>query len=162
MNAHKQRRDVVLVCNAADVGSAQRKACAQYSDDEAITLARAANIVRRDMFKTKQNNDFGIRLILSARKSQCQFHYWPSIAWFCMVQINNAKKFRNSASSHACTASCVQQFRKHREIPLLPVYLRIKIYTKTRKSELVGTVFNLGLSVLYDRVLGISTELERP
>lgn len=33
------------------------------------------------------------------------------------------------------------------------------IHTKTRKRALVDTLFDLGLSISYDRVLGISTEL---
>ena len=52
MEAHKQGRDVVLVSNK-DIGSALSKACEQDSDNDAIILARAAKIVRRDMFKLK-------------------------------------------------------------------------------------------------------------
>ena len=53
MEAHKQGRDVVLVCNK-DVGSAIRKACERDVDNDAVHLAKAANIVRRDMFKLKR------------------------------------------------------------------------------------------------------------
>ena len=60
MEAHKQGRDVVLIFNE-DVGAALGKACEHDADNEAVHLARAANIVRRDMFKTKQdfNGSFG-------------------------------------------------------------------------------------------------------
>ena len=47
---------------------------------------------------------------------------------------------------------------KHRQTPLL-VYLGVKIHTKTRKREIVDTLFHLGLSISYDRELNISTEL---
>ena len=50
MEAHKQGREVVLVCNK-DVGSAIRNACERDVDNDAVHLANAANIVRRDMFK---------------------------------------------------------------------------------------------------------------
>ena len=50
LSAHKEGRDVLLVF-VGDVGSALRKACDLDSDDDAICLARAANIVRRDMLK---------------------------------------------------------------------------------------------------------------
>ncbi len=50
MKALKQGRDTVLVSDA-DVGSAIRKACEHDADNDAAHLARAANIVRRDMFK---------------------------------------------------------------------------------------------------------------
>ena len=46
---------------------------------------------------------------------------------------------------------------QERETPL-PIYLGVMIHTKTQKRELVGILHELGLSILYDRVLGISTE----
>lgn len=54
MDAHKQGRDVVLVCNE-DVGAALRKACEHDADNDAVHLARAAKIVRRDILKVKQD-----------------------------------------------------------------------------------------------------------
>ncbi|XP_076061533.1 uncharacterized protein LOC143037285 [Oratosquilla oratoria] len=56
MEAHKQGQDVVLISNE-DVGPALRKACEHDADGDAVHLARAVNIVRRDMFKMK--NQFG-------------------------------------------------------------------------------------------------------
>lgn len=47
---------------------------------------------------------------------------------------------------------------KSREPPL-PVYLGVFLHNKTRKRELVDTLYELGLSVSYDRVLEISTDL---
>ena len=52
MEAHKQGRDVMII-SKKDVGSALHKACKHDADNDAIHLARAANIVRRDMFKMK-------------------------------------------------------------------------------------------------------------
>ena len=45
-----------------------------------------------------------------------------------------------------------------RETPL-PIYLGVLVHTKTRKSELVDRLYELGLSISYDRVLTISAEL---
>ena len=64
MNAHTQGRDVILVCNK-DVGAALRKACEHDSDNDAVHLARAAKIVRRDMLKMK--NEFN-----GSFDAQCQ------------------------------------------------------------------------------------------
>ena len=50
MEVHKQGQDTVIISNA-DVGRALRKACAHDADNDAAHLARAASIVRRDMFK---------------------------------------------------------------------------------------------------------------
>lgn len=52
MDAHKQGCDVV--CNE-DVGAALGKACEHDADNKAVHLARAANVVRKDMLKMKQN-----------------------------------------------------------------------------------------------------------
>ena len=45
-----------------------------------------------------------------------------------------------------------------REVPLSK-YLGVSVYTKTRKRELVDRLYELGLSISYDRVLTISAEL---
>ena len=50
LSAHTQGRDVLLIFNHA-IGDAIRKACEQDFDSEALHLARAAKIVRRDLFK---------------------------------------------------------------------------------------------------------------
>ena len=46
----------------------------------------------------------------------------------------------------------------NRETPL-NIYLGVMVHTKTRKRELVDCLYNLGLSISYDRVLAISAEL---
>ena len=43
--------------------------------------------------------------------------------------------------------------------PPLPVYLEIIIHAETRKRGIVDKLFNLGLSISYDRVLNISTAM---
>ena len=45
-----------------------------------------------------------------------------------------------------------------RESPL-PIYVGLSIHAKTRSCDLVETLYNLGISVSYDRVLSISTQL---
>ena len=47
---------MVLIANH-DIGQALRKACHHDADNDAVHLARAAKIVRSDMFKVKQNFD---------------------------------------------------------------------------------------------------------
>ena len=45
-----------------------------------------------------------------------------------------------------------------RETPL-PIYLGMMIHTETRKHEVVDDLYELGLSISYNHVLDISTEL---
>ena len=73
MEAHKQGREVVLVCNK-DVGSAKRKACERDVNNDAVHLAKVANIVRKDRFKMKTNS--AGHLMPNVRKSLCQLHCW--------------------------------------------------------------------------------------
>ena len=47
---------------------------------------------------------------------------------------------------------------KDRETPV-PLYVGLTVHAQTRKRELVDTVFKLGISISYDRVLGISAEI---
>ena len=54
MEAHKKGQDVMLAFKE-DIGLALSKACDHDADTDAIHLAMAANIVRRDMFKMKNN-----------------------------------------------------------------------------------------------------------
>ena len=52
MEAHTQGREVILPFNG-DVGAILRKACEHDADGDAVHLARAATLVRRDMFSKK-------------------------------------------------------------------------------------------------------------
>ena len=45
--------------------------------------------------------------------------------------------------------------------PAFPVYLRLSVYSETRKKKLINTLFENGLSISYTRVLEISTQLRR-
>ncbi len=55
-------------------------------------------------------------------------------------------------------ATSTTRHSQEREMPL-PIYLGMMIHTKTRKRELVNILYELGMSISYDRVLDISTEL---
>ena len=54
IRAHNRVRDVLLTFEA-DVGSAFDKACKLNSDNDAVHLARAAQVVRRQMFLETQS-----------------------------------------------------------------------------------------------------------
>ena len=53
METHTQGREVVLIFNK-DVGIALGKACEHDTNSDAVHLARAATIVRRDMFNKRR------------------------------------------------------------------------------------------------------------
>ena len=171
MQAHKQGRNVVLIANH-DIGQALRKACHHDADNDAVHLARAAKVVRKDMFKVKQNFDgsFG---------RTCQEDSVPASLLALVSMVLNGPNIQGQSSSSTsqpvltiaqllmhnsmirCREKKVTAIVKHsreRETPL-PIYLGMMMHTKTRKRELVDQLFELGLSVSYDRVLEISTQL---
>ena len=170
MGAHKQGREMVLVCNK-DVGSAIRKACETDVDNDAVHLAKAANIVRRDMFKLKKQ-------FSGSFDAKCQEESVPISLLVLVYMVLNGTDIKTQLSSASvpqptlslaqllmfnCSVrrsedvtACSTKYNKERETPLL-IYQGVMAHTKTRK--LVDTLYDLGLSVSYDRVLNISTEL---
>ena len=58
---------------------------------------------------------------------------------------------------HETNSNCGRH-SKDRETPV-PLYVGLSVHAQTRKRELVDTLLKLGISISYDRVLGISTEI---
>jgi hypothetical protein len=73
------------------------------------------------------------------------------------LTISQLVMFNSSARRRQSTVDPTKHSH-NRETPV-PVYLGVLMHTKTRKRDLVDNLFHLGLSISYDRVLNISTEL---
>lgn len=150
-----------------DIGHALRDSCVDDDDDEAICLAKAADIIRRDMLKKNVQFD-------GSFLSDCQEDSVPmnlmSLISMIMDGPNITKKETQEARQSALSIaqilkynSCVRRregstgiyHSKGRETPL-PIYIGMMIHGHTRKRELVDTFVHLGLSISYDRVLDIS------
>ena len=171
LQPHKEGRDVLLVFNK-DVGPAMKKACEHDADTEAIHLARAANIVRTEIFKNKitftgtfdshcQERSVSnslvalVSMILYGPNIQTQSNYSsPPQAVLSLSQLLAFNSFRCCKDSHSHNVRHSQE----RETPL-PLYLGVLIHSKTRKKELVDALFELGLCISYDRVMSVSTSL---
>lgn len=168
LSAHKEGRDVLLAFTS-DVGLALRKACVDY-DDEAICLARAATIVRRDMFKLQA-------IFTGTFDQECQLKSVPHslLALVSMIHHGPSIKSQGADGFSQATLSVAQMLQynsfvrqrpettsahhnKARETPL-PIYIGLTIHAWTRKRDLVDTMFDLGMSISYDRVLEISTSM---
>ena len=173
LEEHKRGRDILLAFNQ-DVGAALRMACEQDADSDGIHLARAANIVRRDMLKmtTAFSGSFDticqeesmpnalialVSMILNGPNIHEQSRHSstpaPTLKIYQLLQFNSCARRRKSTGSVKSTT------HSHiRETPV-PVYLGVMIHTKTRRRDLVDELYRLGLSVAYDRVLSISSAL---
>lgn len=171
LQAHKEGRDILLVFNE-DVGPAMRKACEHDADADAIHLARAAKIVRREIFNMKAS-------FTGTFDGQCQASSVPNslMALVSMILYGPNIKTQSSHLSPPQATLTLSQLlmfntfarcrdgssnslmhRQERETPL-PLYVGVLIHSKTRKRELVDDLFELGLSISYDRVMSISTIL---
>lgn len=171
LQAHKEGRDILLVSNK-DVGPAMKKVCEQDADTDAIHLAHAAKIVRKEIFNKKA-------CFTGTFDSQCQESSAPSslVALVSMILYGPNIKTQSSYSSPPQSVLTLSQLlmfnsfvhckhgishtlrhKQERETPL-PLYLGVLIHSKTRKKELVDALFELGLCISYDRVMNISTSL---
>ena len=167
LTAHKEGRDVLLAFHT-DLGSALRKVCTDNFDDEAICLARAAKIVRRDMFQ-KQS------MFTGSFDENCQANSVPQSLLAMVAMILGGPNIKSEAQDTQASLSVAQllqynscirrqegtsstRHNKARETPL-PIYVGLTVHARTRKRDLVETLFDLGLSVSYDRVMEISTSM---
>ncbi|KAJ7371263.1 hypothetical protein OS493_027379 [Desmophyllum pertusum] len=136
LQAHRQGRDVMLAFEN-DVGSILSQA-SKYG--EAIHLAKAAGIIRRDMLHQKSNfsstfNDTDLEQAVP-----------PSLLQF----YNCFAKYKEGTDVH--------RHSKDREPPFA-VYMGLYVFAKTRKRQIIEMLHENGLSISYDRVLEISAQL---
>ena len=169
LSAHREGRDVLLAF-ASDVGSALRKACDSDYDDDAICLARATKIERRDMLKLQSTFTGTFTKECQVKSVPCSLltlismiHRGPSIKaqgidGFSQATLSVAQLLQYHCFVRQRHEASGVHHNKARETPL-PVYIGLYIHARTRKREVIDTMFDLGLSVSYDRVLEISAAM---
>ena len=141
------------------------------NDEDAVTLMKAAKIIRKDIFSkayefsgsfeencernavSKSLNTL-VRMILEGPNIENENHCNEkrdhiSVTMSELLQFNTVKRSRAKDGIRHSTV---------RESPL-PIYLSMLIHAKTRSKNLIDTMFNLGLCVSYDRLMNISTNL---
>ena len=119
IEAHKQGRDEVLISNK-DVGSALSKACEHDADNDAVHLARATSIVRRDMFKMK--NQFN-----GSFEMKCQEKSLPASLLALVAMVLNGPNIQTQSSSSAISQPISQ----------LPMYNSL---VQPRKNHAASTI----------------------
>ena len=76
----------------------------------------------------------------------------------CQAALSVAQLMKYNCTSRRRHDSMGSRHNKARETPL-PTYVGLTVHARTRKHELVETLFDLGLSISYDRVMAISTAM---
>lgn len=168
LRAHSQGKGVILTFDD-DICGALKKACDHDSD--AMHLARAAQVVRREIFDRKYSFDGSfkqtseqdavpqslmalVNMILDGPsiKHQSQVVTASTRAALSISQLlifNSVKYVRDADSS---------RHKRDRETPL-PLYLALKIHAVTRKRTLIDAFFSLGMCVSYDRLLHLTSDI---
>lgn len=168
LTAHCEGREVQLI-SKHDIGGILTNAKSSTSD--AWCLARAAQLVRRDILKAR--NSFN-----GTFSSDCQVAAVPKslLTLIGMIAKGSTTKI-NPADNQACLSiaqlivfNSISRSRdssgparsthhvRFRECPL-PIYTALKIHGASRDRSLIDTFYSLGLSISYDRFLSISTEV---
>ena len=173
LQAHKKGRDFFLAFND-EVATALQQACERDFNNEAMTLLKETRIIRREMLDTKSkfNRTFN---------NSCQQEFVPESLKTLIEMILGRPDIKTQSSdmTKAQTSLSISQLmffnatRRRRDSdttgasyyhsrdrePPLPIYLGLMTHAKTRKCTLVDKLYNLGLSISYDRVLELSTDM---
>lgn len=168
-----QGQGVIFMFNSDVANLVQEANRHRDYDLDAIHIAKAAEIVRLDMFDN-------VSLFNGSFPPQCQEHVIPKslkalvdmVLQGPSIKDQSAKEGSDQAaltisqmflfnavkhSRHASTSGQVRH-KADRETPL-PLYIGLKLHAATRKKRLVDMMFQLGMSVCYDRVLQVITDL---
>ena len=146
-------------------------------DSEALYLARAARIVRHDMF----NRNFSFNGLFQKDCKQAaiptsllalvnMIQEWPNIRHQAQLgtssntsaalSISQLLMFNSVKHTRSAKSTSTAQHGRDRESPL-PIDIDLKIHGLTRKRILVDTLFSLGMCISYDRVLKITADLSK-
>ena len=157
-----------------EVATALQQACERDFDNEAMTLLKATRIIRRDMLDTKSkfNATFNnscqqgsvaeslktlIGMILGGpdikTRSSDMTEAQTSLSISQLMLFNATKRRRDSGTTGA------SYYHSRDREPPLPINLGLMTHAETRKRTLVDKLYNLGLSISYDRVLELSTDM---
>ena len=162
LKSYKQGRECVLAFEDG-IGQALVDLCRISNDDNAMCLARAADIIREQLFLTDDESTMIggknvvphslvmlLQMILEGSSIKDQLdvaknNYAQSIAE--LIKFNSVKHKRAAGDAFS-------RHNRHQETPL-PVFVGLSVYAQTRKKSLIDQLFHLGLSVSYDRVSGM-------
>ena len=154
-----------------DVGSALTKAC--NNDDDGLHLARAAQIVRKEMFEKKYLFDGSfkpscetdliplslialVRMILDGPNIKRQSEVADATTR-TSLSISQLLMFNSVKYGRSVNSSCGRHSRD-RETPLT-LYVAMKVHAANRSRTLVDALFNLGMCISYDRLLQLTSAM---
>eukprot|EP00794_Sanderia_malayensis_P013411 gene13411-14786_t len=170
LQAIKQGRDVLLSFEE-DNGDALLDACIRSSQDDGISLAKGAEIVRKDIFSKFPLFDgsfnaeyikssvplslvYLIQMMLEGTNISPDDEVLEDTNTVAheiaqLIRYNASKQIRHGKS---------ERHQLERETPL-PIYLGMMLHAKTRKPSITDKLAKLGLSISSDRVDNLKSKL---
>ena len=138
-------------------------------EGDALVLAKAANIVRREI---SSHTGFSFD---GSFPSSCQRESVPSALKMLVSMLLNGANLKDQDSTDSQANLTVPQiilFNSKKRAssyvnsrhslykePPLPLYIGLKVHTKTRSKKIITQLHELGISVSYDRVLQLENQL---
>ena len=170
ISAYNEGKEVILVFNY-DIGEAITTAANINYDDDGYILAKAANIIRRDILGMK-NENFNGKFNNGCQESSIPVSSQRLISAVMRgtsSETNNNEHFKQAALTvnqlltfnttiRTQKESSSVYHSKEREPPL-PIYLAQMIHSKTRNLSIVKTLSKLGLCISKHRLEQISTAM---
>ena len=170
--AQQNGKHVLLIFDE-HIGIALSNACQQTYDEDSICLAKAASIVRRDMFSSSiaSNGTFNnscqedalppnllllVKMILEGPSIEFKSNETSQQAALSVSQIIKYNSVKHTRASNG-TVSHVRH-NISQETPL-QLYISLLLHGTERSRGLIDRLFSLGLCVCYDRLLQVSTAL---
>ena len=137
-------------------------------EDDALVLSKAAKIVCEDILNSNgfqfsgsfplncqqdsvpTNLTYLVSMLLngSGIKDQDSVESQSSLTISQAILFNYKKKLSKTTSRHS------KKFE-----PPLPLYIGLKVHTQTRSKKLISELYQLGLSVSYDRILELEKQI---
>ena len=172
LKAYKEGKEV-LIAFEMDVGAVLLTALEQ-NDSNAMILAKAAQIVRKDMLQKENvfNGSFNtdrqleavpeslgtlVNMILNGSNVKVQTNQEMAGASSSAVSVISQLLIFNVVK-HGRSTSSTLRHSTERETPLA-IYLALLIHAQTRKRDLIDRLYRLGLCISYDRVIQISADM---
>ena len=173
MKAFKEGRDVFMAYED-DIGAVLRQGYQTDRDEQSVMMTQIANTIRYDIFAQT------IRFSGSFDQTS-QVESVPQSLLSLVSMLVNGSNIKDQTSNRCLSqpvltiaqllmSNCIKRRRnecgkvphvyhsKDRETPL-PVYLGLKAHALTREKKLVDSLYALGISVSYDRIMDIITSL---
>ena len=167
LRARNKDRDVFLVFQN-DTGAALAKVDEQDNDDDAVQLAHAAKIVRKDLFEKSSSFNESFRkgcqedsvlelllafvsMILDGPNIKDQISITQAALPIAQLLKFNAVRHQRKGRTMIVRHSTAQ------ETPV-PIYVGLQLHAHTRKRELIDSLCRSGMGI-YDRVLWLSADM---